>query len=104
MQLGRVMNPQAKLYLQLCGDSGDSSKIVLRPTGGPTDTFQEGKVYKFSVEMPSVGKVTTEPLESLRHKIPLIHLIGGYGNQKIFSIWQKIFKPVARKLNLSRVN
>ncbi|KAK3753030.1 hypothetical protein QZH41_014996, partial [Actinostola sp. cb2023] len=57
MQLGRVMNPHAKLYLQLCGDSGDSSKIVLRPTGGPTDTFQEGKVYRFSVEMPSVGKV-----------------------------------------------
>lgn len=56
MQLGRVMNPYAKLFLQLCGDK-DSSKIVLRPTGGPTDTFQEGKVYKFSVEMPTVGKV-----------------------------------------------
>jgi len=58
MELGRVMNPHAKLYLQLCGDKGESSNIVLRPTGGPSDTFQEGKIYKFSVEMPSVGKVS----------------------------------------------
>ena len=30
---------------------------MLRPSGTATDTFQEGKTYKFSVEMPDIGKV-----------------------------------------------
>ncbi|XP_078368600.1 lipoxygenase homology domain-containing protein 1-like isoform X2 [Oculina patagonica] len=57
VHLGKVLDPYTKLYLQLCGEQEESTKIVLRPSGTATDTFQEGKTYKFSVEMPEIGKV-----------------------------------------------
>ncbi|XP_058971580.2 lipoxygenase homology domain-containing protein 1 isoform X1 [Pocillopora verrucosa] len=57
VHLGKVLDPYTKLYLQLCGEKEESTKIVLRPSGTATDTFQEGKTYKFSVEMPDIGKV-----------------------------------------------
>lgn len=57
VHLGKVLDPHIKLYLQLCGENEESTKIVLRPTGTGTDSFQEGKTYKFSVEMPDIGKV-----------------------------------------------
>ena len=57
VHLGKVLDPYTKLYLQLCGENEESTKIVLRPSGTATDTFQEGKTYKFSVEMPDIGKV-----------------------------------------------
>ena len=59
VHLGKVLDPYTKLYLQLCGENDESTKIVLRPSGTAADTFQEGKTYKFSVEMPDIGKVTT---------------------------------------------
>lgn len=58
VHLGKVLDPYTKLYLQLCGENEESTKIVLRPSGTATDTFQEGKTYKFSVEMPDIGKVS----------------------------------------------
>lgn len=57
VHLGKVLDPYTKLYLQLCGENEESTKIVLRPSGTATDSFQEGKTYKFSVEMPDIGKV-----------------------------------------------
>ncbi|XP_022806964.1 lipoxygenase homology domain-containing protein 1-like isoform X2 [Stylophora pistillata] len=57
VHLGKVLDPYTKLYLQLCGEKEESTKIVLRPSGTATDKFQEGKTYKFSVEMPYIGKV-----------------------------------------------
>ena len=57
VRLGKVLDPYAKLYLQLCGEHEESTKIVLRPSGEAADAFQEGKTYKFSVEMPEIGKV-----------------------------------------------
>ena len=59
VRLGKVFDPYIKLYLQLCGEKEESTKIVLRPSGSATDTFQEGKAYMFSVEMPNIGKVQT---------------------------------------------
>mgnify|MGYP001793203152 FL=1 len=47
-----------KLFVRLVGDKGESSKIVLRPAGGHLEKFEEGKVYKFTVEMPEVGLVS----------------------------------------------
>lgn len=58
VHLGKVLDPHVKLYLQLCGENEESTKIVLRPSGTAVDSFQEGKTYKFSVEMPDIGKVT----------------------------------------------
>lgn len=57
VRLGKVLDPYIKLYLQLCGENEESTKIVLRPSGSAADTFQEGKTYMFSVEMPNIGKV-----------------------------------------------
>lgn len=57
VRLGKVFDPYIKLYLQLCGEKEESTKIVLRPSGSTADTFQEGKAYMFSVEMPNIGKV-----------------------------------------------
>ena len=57
VHLGKVLDPHVKLYLQLCGENEESTKIVLRPSGTAVDSFQEGKTYKFSVEMPDIGKV-----------------------------------------------
>ena len=57
VHLGKVLDPYTKLYLQLCGENEESTKIVLHLSGTATDIFQEGKTYKFSVEMPDIGKV-----------------------------------------------
>lgn len=57
VKIGEVEDPLAKLFVRLIGDKGESSKIVLRPAGSNLEKFENGKVYKFTVEMPGVGKV-----------------------------------------------
>ena len=57
VKLGNVENPFTKLFVRLVGDKGESSKIVLRPAGSQLEKFEDGKVYKFTVEMPGVGQV-----------------------------------------------
>ena len=60
VKIGEVENPFAKLFVRLIGDKGESSKIVLRPAGSNLEKFENGKVYKFTVEMLGVGEVILE--------------------------------------------
>lgn len=49
------MDPQAKLYMILYGDRGESGKIYLTPSDGTT--FEPGKQYRVSVNIKDIGKV-----------------------------------------------
>ena len=54
-RLGEVLDPQAKLYMILYGDRGESGKIYLTPSDGTT--FEPGKQYRVSVNIKDIGKV-----------------------------------------------
>ena len=54
-RLGEVLDPQAKLYMILYGDRGESGKIYLTPSDGAT--FEPGKQYRVSVNIKDIGKV-----------------------------------------------
>ena len=50
-----MLDPQAKLYMILYGDKGESGKIYLTPSDGAT--FEPGKQYRVSVNIKDIGKV-----------------------------------------------
>lgn len=50
-----MLDPQAKLYMILYGDGGESGKIYLTPSDGTT--FEPGKQYRVSVNIKDIGKV-----------------------------------------------
>lgn len=54
-RLGEVLDPQAKLYMILYGDRGESGKIYLTPSDGTK--FEPGKQYRVSVNIKDIGKV-----------------------------------------------
>lgn len=54
-RLGEVLDPQAKLYMILYGDKGESGKIYLTPSDGAK--FEPGKQYRVSVNIKDIGKV-----------------------------------------------
>ena len=56
-RLGDVYDPQAKLYMILYGDRGESGKIYLTPSDGTK--FESGKQYSVSVNIKDIGKVTS---------------------------------------------
>ena len=55
--LGEVLDPQAKLYMILYGDRGESGKIYLTPSDGAN--FERGKQYRVSVNIKDIGKVNS---------------------------------------------
>ena len=57
MRVGEVVNSQTSLYIQLFGENGETSKIMLRPAGPLLSKFEPGRTYKFTVETVDIGKV-----------------------------------------------
>lgn len=57
VQVGEVNNAQTSLYIQLFGEKGETSKIMLRPAGPSLSKFEAGRTYKFTVETVEIGKV-----------------------------------------------
>ena len=57
MRVGEVVNSQTSLYIQLFGENGETSKIMLRPAGPSLSKFEPGRTYKFTVETVDIGKV-----------------------------------------------
>lgn len=57
VKLGDVLSPDTNLYVQLLGEKGETSKIMLRPIGSSMNKFEKGRTYKFTVETVNVGKV-----------------------------------------------
>ena len=57
VKLGDVASPDTNLYIQLIGDKGETSKIMLRPVGSQFNKFEKGRTYKFTVETVDIGKV-----------------------------------------------
>ena len=51
------MSPDTNLYIQLFGEKGETSKIMLRPVGSQLNKFEKGRTYKFTVETVDIGKV-----------------------------------------------
>ena len=60
VKLGEVLSPDTNLYVQLFGEEGETSKIMLRPVGSSLNKFEKGRTYKFTVETVNIGKVSTE--------------------------------------------
>ena len=56
-RLGEVLDPQAKLYMILYGDRGESGKIYLTPSDGTK--FESGRQYRVSVNIKDIGKVNS---------------------------------------------
>ncbi|XP_028399626.1 lipoxygenase homology domain-containing protein 1-like isoform X2 [Dendronephthya gigantea] len=57
IRVGEVVNSQTSLYIQLFGENGETSKIMLRPAGPSLSKFEPGRTYKFTVETVDIGKV-----------------------------------------------
>ena len=57
MRVGEAVNSQTSLYIQLFGENGETSKIMLRPAGPLLSKFEPGRTYKFTVETVDIGKV-----------------------------------------------
>ena len=57
VKLGDVLSPDTNLYVQLFGEKGETSKIMLRPIGSSLNKFEKGRTYKFTVETVNIGKV-----------------------------------------------
>ena len=57
VKLGEVLSPDTNLYVQLYGEQGETSKIMLRPVGSSLNKFEKGRTYKFTVETVNIGKV-----------------------------------------------
>ncbi|XP_048580672.1 uncharacterized protein LOC5511245 isoform X3 [Nematostella vectensis] len=57
VKLGEVPNPDASLYVQIYGEKGETSKIMLRPVGSSFNKFEKGRTYKFTVETVDIGKI-----------------------------------------------
>ncbi|XP_074616097.1 uncharacterized protein LOC141875648 isoform X1 [Acropora palmata] len=57
VKLGDVLSPDTNLYVQLLGEKGETSKIMLRPIGSSMNKFEKGRTYKFTVETVNVGKI-----------------------------------------------
>ena len=57
VKLGEVLSPDTNLYVQLFGEKGETSKIMLRPVGSSLNKFEKGRTYKFTVETVNIGKV-----------------------------------------------
>ena len=57
-RLGEVLDPEAKLYMILYGDKGESGKIYLTPSDGAK--FEPGKQYRVSVNIKDIGKVRSQ--------------------------------------------
>ena len=57
VRVGEVVNSQTSLYIQLFGENGETSKIMLRPAGPSLTKFESGRTYKFTVETVDIGKV-----------------------------------------------
>ena len=60
VKLGEVLSPDTNLYVQLFGEEGETSKIMLRPVGSSLNKFEKGRMYKFTVETVNIGKVSNE--------------------------------------------
>ena len=58
VKLGDVLSPDTNLYVQLFGEKGETSKIMLRPVGSSLNKFEKGRTYKFTVETVNIGKVS----------------------------------------------
>ena len=58
VKLGDVLSPDTNLYVQLFGEKGETSKIMLRPIGSSLNKFEKGRTYKFTVETVNIGKVS----------------------------------------------
>ena len=58
VKLGEVLSPDTNLYVQLFGEKGETSKIMLRPVGSSLNKFEKGRTYKFTVETVNIGKVS----------------------------------------------
>ena len=70
VKLGEVLSPDTNLYVQLFGEEGETSKIMLRPVGSSLNKFEKGRTYKFTVETVNIGKVSNE----IRLHLSLIHI------------------------------
>lgn len=57
VKLGDVLSPDTNLYVQLFGEKGETSKIMLRPVGSSLNKFEKGRMYKFTVETVNIGKI-----------------------------------------------
>lgn len=57
VKLGDVLSPDTNLYVQLFGEKGETSKIMLRPIGSSLNKFEKGRTYKFTVETVNIGKI-----------------------------------------------
>ncbi|XP_073234690.1 uncharacterized protein [Porites lutea] len=57
VKLGEVLSPDTNLYVQLFGEEGETSKIMLRPVGSSLNKFEKGRTYKFTVETVNIGKI-----------------------------------------------
>ncbi|KAL9978718.1 hypothetical protein ACROYT_G016268 [Oculina patagonica] len=57
VKLGEVLSPDTNLYVQLFGEKGETSKIMLRPVGSSLNKFEKGRTYKFTVETVNIGKI-----------------------------------------------
>lgn len=67
VKLGDVLSPDTNLYVQLFGEKGETSKIMLRPVGSSLNKFEKGRTYKFTVETVNIGKVGCEESLVLGH-------------------------------------
>jgi hypothetical protein len=57
VKLGEVLSPDTNLHVQIFGEKGETSKIMLRPVGTSFNRFEKGRTYKFTVETVDIGKV-----------------------------------------------
>ena len=72
-RLGEVLDPQAKLYLILYGDRGESGKIYLTPSDGTK--FESGKQYRVSVNIKDIGKVKSSERKTIERRFVLLRII-----------------------------
>lgn len=57
VKFGDVFSLDINLYVQLFGEKGEISKIMLRFIGSFFNKFEKGRIYKFIVEIVNIGKV-----------------------------------------------
>ncbi|XP_031559023.1 lipoxygenase homology domain-containing protein 1-like, partial [Actinia tenebrosa] len=57
VKLGEVLTPDTNLHVQIFGEKGETSKIMLRPVGTSFNRFEKGRTYKFTVETVDIGKI-----------------------------------------------
>ena len=65
VRVGEVVNSQTSLYIQLFGENGETSKIMLRPAGPSLSKFEPGRTYKFTVETVDIGKVCPDLIRQI---------------------------------------